>query len=246
MKILAMSDQHGHLPAVPPCDLLIVAGDQCPDVIGGLAARVDASRQRSWFENEWLPWRYAQPVGTCVVTWGNHDFCGIRYENFTDQMGDKLTHIVSDNTVEACGLLVYMTPWSNTFMKWAFMRDPDVLARYYANIPTGIDILVSHQPPMGYGSQCVYRDLRDGVTKTEHVGSIELLAEIDLKRPRAVVCGHVHSGFGTYDCNGIPVYNVSVVDEGYSLVHPPTLVELRRADDAVRLSAESPIVSIRA
>lgn len=224
MKIIAMSDQHGHLPDIPPCDLLIVAGDQCPDIVGGVSARNNPDHQMRWFERVWMPWRYEQPVGACVVTWGNHDFCGLQYANFVDQMGGKVTHVVSDQAVEVDGLLLYLTPWSNTFMKWAFMQEPSALASVYAEIPEGLDILVSHQPPLGYGSVCTYRDPRDGVTKTEHVGSVELLDAIRQAKPRAVVCGHVHSGYGTYDCDGIPVFNVSVVDEGYSLVHQPTEV----------------------
>lgn len=234
MKILAISDQHGHFFDIPPCDVLIVAGDLCPDVIGGQSARNDPERQLRWFRTMWLSWRYQQPARHCIVTWGNHDYGGELLRNAVDGYGaeGKQTIIACDNLVQIPGLSVYLTPWSNAFMRWAFMKEPTKLARYYENIPEGVDVLVSHQPPMGYGSQCRYCDPRDGQWKTEHVGSVELLAAIQRTKPRAVVCGHVHSGYGTYDCDGIPVYNVSVVDEGYSLVHEPTTVELAKSDPA--------------
>lgn len=59
---------------------------------------------------------------------------------------------------------VWMTPWSNQFMSWAFMKPPRELADVYAQIPEGIDILVSHQPPYGHGDR--YFDVGSG--KVEH------------------------------------------------------------------------------
>lgn len=224
MKILAISDQHRHLLDIPPCDLLIVAGDQCPDVLGGMAARNDPERQWRWFRDTWLEWRNRQPVKECVVTWGNHDFCGEQHRDERFEIGGKRTNILCDASIVIGGKCIYLTPWSNTFMRWAFMRDPAELAKVYAKLPKDIDILVSHQPPLGYGSQCRYIDVRDGKMKEEQVGSAELTEAIRRVKPAIVVCGHVHSGYGTYDIDGIPVYNVSVVDEGYSLVHPPTVI----------------------
>ncbi len=94
--------------------------------------------------------------------------------------------------------------------------------RVYAAIPDGIDILVSHQPPLYHGDRAF--NLDSG--RVEHVGSRELLDAIGIVRPKVVICGHVHGGFGCYEHQGIPIYNVSVVDESYRLVNAPTVIDL--------------------
>ena len=230
MKIYAISDQHGHLPTdIPKCDLLLVAGDQCPDIFGGLSAKAFPDRQREWFTNEWLDWRDQLGIEHVLVTWGNHDFCGeqdINKQVVLFSGNGYNTHTVIDDVVEVGGLRVYLTPWSNQFFNWAFMKAPYELGKIYDEIPEGIDILVSHQPPYGYGSQCIYWDPTTGKRKVEQVGSHELAIRIREVKPRAVVCGHVHSGYGTYTLDGIPVYNVSVVNEKYELVNPATEIIL--------------------
>jgi Icc-related predicted phosphoesterase len=60
----------------------------------------------------------------------------------------------------------------------------------------------------------------------EHLGSRELLEAIGRVRPRLVVCGHIHDGHGRYMHAGVPIYNVSVVDEQYRHVYQPTVVDL--------------------
>jgi Icc-related predicted phosphoesterase len=107
-------------------------------------------------------------------------------------------------------------------MRWAFMKKPSELEAVYAAIPEGIDILVSHQPPLYYGDRTFNLD----AGRIEHVGSRELLDAVERVRPRIVVCGHVHGGFGRYEHHGIPIFNVSVVDEAYRLVHAPTIIDL--------------------
>ncbi|MFN8583290.1 MAG: hypothetical protein U0163_20230 [Gemmatimonadaceae bacterium] len=92
----------------------------------------------------------------------------------------------------------------------------------YAAIPEGTDILVSHQAPLYYGDRTF--NLDSG--RVEHVGSRELLEAIERVRPRLVICGHVHGGFGRYRHQVIAIYNVSVVDEAYRLVNAATVIDL--------------------
>lgn len=137
---------------------------------------------------------------------------------------DEATIPCSDGTKRHVS--VWATPWSNRFMRWAFMKKPSELEAVYAAIPEGIDILVSHQPPLHYGDRTF--NLDSG--RVEHVGSRELLDAVERVRPRIVVCGHVHEGFGRYEHQGMPIYNVSVVDETYRLVHAPTVIDLRGSE----------------
>jgi len=82
---------------------------------------------------------------------------------------------------------------------------------------------VSHQPPLCHGDRAFNLD----AGRVEHVGSRELLDAAERVRPRLVICGHVHGGFGRYEHQEIPIYNVSVVDEAYRLVNAPTIIDLK-------------------
>ncbi len=235
MRIAALSDQHGFLPKIPPCDLLIIAGDICPDKVGYSIARVEPDQQARWFDRKIRPWLASSPARHKVATWGNHDWCGeacnfsrdaparasaTRLQILMDE-SSRMPITEPNGRAPASIVTVWGTPWSPRFMDWAFMKDPEDLARVYAAIPVGTDILVSHSPPYGYGD---WTD--DRARKTEHLGSRELLAAIDRVRPRLVICGHIHGGHGRYEHDGIPIYNVSVVDEQYRLVHEPTMIDL--------------------
>jgi len=163
MKIVALSDQHGFLPDIPPCDLLIVAGDQIPDYPHHAQHRLGSGpqidKQAQWWKYTWLPWRKTQPAKMCLVTWGNHDYYGQHLYNTVNsrvvfgEAGDTVA--IVDGAFELDGVKFWLTPWSSQFRDWAFMATEEKLAEKYKSIPTDIDVLVSHQPPYGYGDGAV-------------------------------------------------------------------------------------------
>ena len=87
MRIVAISDQHGFLPEIPACDLLIVAGDICPDRFGPFVARFAPDQQARWFDRTIRPWAQDSPATHRILTWGNHDWCGESCDFSTDAPG---------------------------------------------------------------------------------------------------------------------------------------------------------------
>lgn len=219
MKIYALSDQHAMLTqTVPPCDLLIVAGDQCPDGIGRVWARDDPDRQLNWFMTEWMAWRRKQPAEKCLVTWGNHDFCGEQQTHTIVDLDNGATRIVVDGLVQLDDVKIWCSPWTHQFMDWAFMGEEHELKEVYEKIPSGIDILVTHDPPRGYGDRV--KDWNS--EKMIRVGGMSLWRALARIKPKVVICGHIHEGFGVYNMtiddgsgldsneHSITIYNVAM------------------------------------
>src|SRR5262245_45813076 len=140
MRIVALSDLHAFLPDIPSCDLLIVAGDICPDRIGAALAKRDPGEQKAWFDRVARPWFASTPAKHRIMTWGNHDWCGEAF-NFPDDGPDRastteLQILIDQQTsvpdgASAKPVTIWATPWSNTFMTWAFMKEPEEIAAVY-------------------------------------------------------------------------------------------------------------------
>ncbi len=197
MKILATSDLHGTLPAIPPCDLLLIAGDICP------LLSHDVAYQAEWLSTTFHKWLCRVPARKVVSIAGNHDWA---FQNAPESVPELPWTYLQDSGCEFEGLRIYGTPWTPEFNEWAFNATESELKSLFRRIPSGLDILLSHGPPYGFldanaiGLQC---------------GSIALRNAVVEKSPKAVVCGHIHEGFGCRQLGPTTIWNVSLLDGAY-------------------------------
>ncbi len=207
MRLVCLADLHGYLPPVPPCDVLLVAGDICP------TGDESPATQRRWLGTTFARWLAEVPAEAIVGVAGNHDFVG---ETDPGALRELDWEYLQDETVEIGGLTFFGSPWTSRFQDWAFMLSEDGLAERWSRIPAAIDVLCVHSPPLGYG---------DRIGESE-IGSPSLLAAIDERAPQLCVFGHLHQGYGQWQRGETALVNAAYCGMDYRPAHQPVVVEL--------------------
>lgn len=197
MRIVCISDTHMQRPEVPNGDMLIHAGDLttigCADQLHYAA--------------EWL---HSLPHRHKVVISGNHDWLfQAQPSQAREILGPSITYL-QDELTEIEGFRVYGSPWQPYFQGWAFNLQRSDLAAKWAMMPSGIDILVTHGPPMGAFDQCH--------PTGERLGCAALTEALDRIKPSLHVFGHIHPGHGWTQRNGRWTVNAAICrDDGQGL-----------------------------
>lgn len=226
-KIIAVADLHGLLPNIPECDLLLISGDIAPDLPilskhgTGYASGVKAGahRQLEWLANDFREWLDEIPAKTVIGIAGNHDFA-FEFPHASSELGDLRWAYLRDEEIKADGLRIYGTPWTPALPNWAFYASDSMLRARAESVPEGLDVLLTHGPPYGY---C------DDVIGAGRVGDVPMAARLrELSAsgtaPKAVICGHIHEGFGVEYLEDIPIINAAYVDEKYQPVNGLTSI----------------------
>jgi Icc-related predicted phosphoesterase len=208
MKVVAVSDLHGNLPSIPPCDLLLLAGDLAP------LRNHKLPYQAEWLDKTFRAWLERVPARKVIGVAGNHDFI---FEQAPESVPRDLpwTYLQDSGTTWE-GLRIWGTPWQPWFYDWAFNLHEPELAPKWALIPADTDVLVLHGPPYGYGDGVPERD-----GNVRHCGSPSLLARIEAIGPRLVTFGHIHEGRGEWRLGRTVLANVTLVDAGYDVAYAP-------------------------
>lgn len=231
MRVCCISDIHGHLIEIEPCDLLIIAGDICGHAPrGNVGSFEDRIHQAAWLDNEFRDWINAIPAKEVVATPGNHDWV---FEGFRGLVPDDLRwHLLIDDVKMIQGKKVYGSPWQHWYHNWAFNAPPreeggeEFLERKFSFIPEDTDIIIVHGPPHSFGDSAL-RD--DG--SWELTGSTSLTNRIMTIKPDLSVHGHIHMGYGIWEIergNLSPtrIVNASICDERNRPARLPRYVDI--------------------
>jgi predicted phosphohydrolase len=213
VRIVAVADTHLFHDelVVPDGDVFVHAGDLCR---GG---DVDELRVAA-------AWIASLPHPHKLVVAGNHDWAFVREPAAARAaLGDIL--YVQDGEVAIDGMRIWGSPWQPEYNDWAFnLPRGAALAAVWAQIPIGLDVLVTHGPPEGIGD-------RGPVGGRQ--GCAELRRRVAEVRPRLHLFGHIHQDGGawrehattfanvtTWECERAPTV-IDIAGDGVTLVHVP-------------------------
>jgi Icc-related predicted phosphoesterase len=165
--------------------------------------------------NDWLG---ELPHAFKLVVPGNHDFA-LEDPRMRDSIFNAT--LLIEQGVNIAGLQIWSSP-TTTLGGWAFaISKPEQRKRHWAQVPGGIDILITHEPP--FGILDVPRGTHD------HEGDPELLDAVNRAKPRLHVFGHIHGAHGTEQTEHTKFVNAAVFGEFGDLDKPPVIIDLDRA-----------------
>jgi Icc-related predicted phosphoesterase len=201
-RIVAMADTHNEHArlVVPDGDVLIHAGD-----LTGRGTLPELEQVADWLR--------AQPHAHKVVIAGNHDFALQRNPVTARALFHGLTFL-EDGEATLAGLRIWGSPWQPWFHDWAFnaRRGKEIDAKWKL-IPEGLDVLVTHGPPAGFGDRCF-----DG----EAVGCADLLRHLGRVKPRLHLFGHIHEDRGEWQLGPTRLVNCTTSEGDL----PVTVIDL--------------------
>jgi len=158
---------------------------------------------------------------------GNHDWGFQDNAEKIQEMLEKYPEIdyLEDNMYVvgedySTAIKIWGSPWQPEFYNWAFNlpRQGEELAEKWAQIPVGIDILITHGPAWGFN------DTVEG-NRSIPLGCELLAARIKEVKPKIHVCGHIHTGYG-YKFDGTTHYfNAAVLNEHYLYANKPFQID---------------------
>jgi len=220
IRVVVLSDTHMNhdLIKVPPGDVLIHAGDWSTNGKESEIRAVD-----KWFGS--------LPHPTKLVISGNMDGIGVENRRSkwpSDPVFSNAIYL-QDSFHSVCGLRFYGSPWTPIFVGGFQLPDQHTAELLWAQLPSNIDVLITHGPPYGI--------LDRSSNDHKPLGDQYLLEAVRRVHPRLHVFGHIHNSYGTSGPNAktgqgrsqIITWNsqTTFVNAAVFDVHAPFVFDLR-------------------
>ncbi|CAI4227241.1 unnamed protein product [Auanema sp. JU1783] len=226
IRFVCISDTHSKLdeliPTIPDGDVLIHAGDFTNGGDLGEVIKFNA-------EIGLLPHKHK------IVIAGNHELGFEDGERLNDRQLAGLSMLgikkpydllsnctyVCDKMIEIYGIKIYGTPW-HCMPGYSFYRPRgQKILHKWNQIPSKIDILITHTPPLGHGDFNSWNKM-DGIL----AGCAELLNTVEQRvKPKYHIFGHVHQMHGTTTNKETTFINASSVDHKLRSAYPPIIFD---------------------
>lgn len=209
-KVVCISDTHMQHEGLvlPEGDILIHSGD-----FGGIGSHMDHFKFSQWMGK--------QPFKHKLCTPGNHDRYSEQQTIAAKEMfKENGVTLLIDEEITIDRKKIYMSPWTPRYGQWYWMRDRGRhIGVMWDNIPTRLDILVTHGPPQSILDYSIYDHV--------HCGCEELMKEVMIKQPKHHVFGHIHYFGGQSDTLGKTTFwNAAICDEDYKPTNKITEFEI--------------------
>lgn len=186
MRLLFISDLHGQcdaLPTLPAADAILVGGD-----FTQFGSVQDANDVLAAIRNRPEP---------CLAVLGNLDppeaNAVLEAADVSLQLRLRQLNHLSLGGIGGANDTPFQTPY-----EWSDNAMAETLATRFPT-GTGMDILVSHAPPLNSGA--------DRIGNGMNVGSRAVAELVQRLQPKLVLCGHIHEAAGVYSCAGAIVVN---------------------------------------
>ncbi|KAK0395307.1 hypothetical protein QR680_001218 [Steinernema hermaphroditum] len=126
---------------------------------------------------------------------------------------------LQDSMIELFGLRIYGTPWQPRMDNWAFnLERGQPLLDKWNQIPVGVDVLLTHTPPLGHG---------DLLLTGMRAGCVELLNSVTKRiRPKYHVFGHIHEGYGCTSDGYTKFINCCLTNHRLEVVNSPVIFDI--------------------
>lgn len=224
MNICVLSDLHGQLINIEPCELLLICGDIVP-----LNIQRNTDKSLQWFIGKFIPW-CSSKFNHVYFIGGNHDFFLEKEEstvkdyledsNITLLNNEEAIYSNSEKTIKIWG-----SPMCHIFGNWAFMYDDEYEEKMFNKMPDKFDILLTHDAAYGRSDVLLQKDIQwaDG----SHIGNLALNKVLENKYPKYHFFWHLHSCLHELtDFNGTLTACVSILDERYNYYYSPLYLNL--------------------